>query len=512
MNTLTSSSNHQSFWIASTLQSSYPSLTQNMRVDVVIVGAGLAGVTAAMLLKKAGKRVAVLEAGRIAEGASGHTTAKVTSLHHLLYASLIDEIGKDKARLYGESNQAAVEQVAKLVSTEQIDCDFERKDAYTFAETDETLDKIKAEVEAAQQLGLPATYVKDTPLPFDVLGAVKFSHQAQFHPRKYILNLAGKIDGEGSFVFEQTRVSTVDGDKPCHVRTVDGATVTADDVIIATHLPILDQGLFFAKTFPQRSYLIGAKIDPSKAPDGMLIGTGKDYRSIRATPTDDGGHLLLIGGEGHKVGEVSDSEARFARLANYAHRKFGVEAIDYYWSSQDMVSFDKLPYIGQLTPMNQHIYVATGFSLWGMSNATLSAMILRDLILGQPNPWAELYDATRPTPFISQDSIKNNLDVGTHWIGDRFKGLFDSPENVKPGEGKLVTAKGEKVAAYRDDAGVLHQVSAVCPHLGCIVAWNGAEKSWDCPCHGSRFDTEGNILEGPAVNPLKSCQPEAIPQ
>lgn len=496
---------HQSFWIASTLQSSYAPLTQDIEVDVAIVGAGLAGITAAMLLKKAGKTVAVLEAGQVAEGVSGHTTAKVTSLHQLKYATLIKEIGEEKARLYGESNQAAVEQVATLVAEEQIDCDFARKSAYTFAETPETLNKVEQEVEAAQRLGLPATFVTTTPLPFAIEGAVKFSHQVQFHPRKYILALAAKIHGDGCSVFEQTRVETVDGENPCRVRTTQGATVTAQDVIIATNLPILDQGLFFAKSYPKRSYLIGARIDPAQAPDGMFIGTGENYRSMRATPTDDGGMMLMIGGEGHKVGEVSESEHPFERLADYARQRFGLETIDYRWSTQDMVSFDKLPYIGKLTPLHQHTYVATGFSLWGMSNSTLSGMILRDLLLGQSNPWADLYEATRPTPFITQDSIKNNLEVGTHWVGDRFKGLFSDPDSLSAGEGKLVTVEGQKVAAYRDQAGALHQVSAVCPHLGCIVAWNAVENSWDCPCHGSRFDPDGHILQGPAVHGLKPC-------
>jgi glycine/D-amino acid oxidase-like deaminating enzyme/nitrite reductase/ring-hydroxylating ferredoxin subunit len=494
---------HESFWIASTLPSRYPALDQNIEVDVAIVGAGLAGITTAMLLKQAGKRVAVIEADRVATGVSGHTTAKITSLHQLKYATLIQELGAEKARLYGAANQAAIEQVATLVHDEQLDCDFERRHAYTFAESQETLKKVRQEVDAAQSLGLPASFSPTVPLPFPTLGAVKFSHQAQFHPRKYILALAGKIHGDGSHVFEQTRVMTVEDEQPCQVRTQHGYTVTAQDVVVTTNLPILDQGLFFAKTFPKRSYLIGCRIDPQSAPDGMFIGTGEKYRSIRATPTDDGGALLLIGGEGHKVGEADDTQERFERLANYARDRFGITQVDYYWSSQDFVSFDKVPYVGSLTPANQHTYVATGFSLWGMSNSTVAAMILKDRILGRQNPWAHLYDATRPTPFVTQASLKNNLDVGTHWVGDRLKGLFDSPNSVKPGQGKLVTAGLDKIAAYRDDAGTLHQVSAVCPHLGCIVAWNAAEKSWDCPCHGSRFDPDGKILHGPAVKELE---------
>lgn len=500
---------HQSFWIASTLQSSYPPLAQDLTVDVAIVGGGLAGITAAMLLKRAGKTVAVLEAERVAEGVSGHTTAKLTALHQLKYASLIESLGEEKAGLYGASNQAAIEQVAALVQEEQIDCDFERKDAYTFAESADTIEKVRSEAEAALQLGLPAAYVTETSLPFTVQGAVKFSNQAQFHPRKYILCLAGKIQGEGSYVFEHTRVRTVDGEGPCRVQTEQGPTVTARDVIVATNLPILDQGLYFAKTYPKRSYLIGTRIDAAIAPDGMFIGTGEKYRSIRTTPMDDGGTLLLIGGEGHKVGDADDTEERFERLAAYAMERFGVASVDYYWSTQDFVSFDGLPYIGPLTPVNQHTYVATGFSLWGMSNSTVAAMILKDRILGRDNPWAKLYESTRPTPFVSQASLKNNVDVGMRWVGDRIKGLFDSPEKLQANEGRLVTVGGQKVAAYRDEHGALHQVSAVCPHLGCIVDWNAAEKSWDCPCHGSRFDCDGKILHGPAVNRLEPQQTPA---
>lgn len=492
----------QSFWLASTPESNYPNLTQNLSVDVAIVGGGLVGISAAKLLKQAGKTVAVLEAERVASRVSGHTTAKISSLHQLIYADLIEQIGEEKARLYGESNQAAIEQYASLIQSEQIDCDFERKDAYTFAATPENLDKIKAEFEAALQLGLPASFVQETGLPFDIAGAVKFANQAQFHPRKYILHLAKTICGDGSHIFEQTRIKTVEGEKPCKIIAENGCIVTAQDVIIATHLPILDQGLYFAKAYPKRSYLIGAYIDPAKDPQGMLIGVGQDYHSIRTTP-HDGKTLLLIGGKGHKVAEVDDTEVLYKQLADYAYSTFGVEEIAYRWSTQDMVSFDRLPYIGQLTPLNKHTYVATGFSLWGMSKSMMSAMILSDLILGKENPWANLYDATRPTPFVTQESIKENLDVGIHWVGDRLKGLLDSSEQVGIGEGKVVTENGNQIGAYRDESGSLHKVSAVCSHLGCIVAWNPAEKSWDCPCHGARYNCEGEVIQAPAVSDLK---------
>ena len=491
-----------SFWLDSTAKTTYPK-AENVTVDVAIVGAGITGITAAYLLKKAGKTVALIEAQQIAASASGHTTAKITSLHQLIYDTLIDRHGEDKARLYGESNQAGVEFVADTVEKEGIDCDFQRNDTYSFAREKKNLDKVQKEYDAAVKLGLPAHFVSDTTLPFDIAGAVKFTDQAQFHVRKYLLHLADTIGEDGSYVFENSRVMTVEEGEPCKVITKD-ATLQATDVLLTTHLPIMDQGLFFAKTYPQRSYIIGAKISPEKAPEGMYIGVGNNYHSIRTTPTEDGDLLLLIGGGGHKVGAKSETEESYQELERFAHANFGIDKIDYRWSSQDYESFDKLPYIGKLTPANDHIYVSTGYSLWGMSKGTMAGMLLADLVQGIANPWADLYDSLRATPFVTQESIKNNLEVGMHWVGDRLKGIDKwSTDDVKPGEGKLITYKGEKVGVYKDEAGKVTAVSATCPHLGCIVNWNSAEKSWDCPCHGGRFTCDGKIIQSPATKDLE---------
>lgn len=491
-----------SYWIDSTPETNFSSFTDNVVVDVAIVGAGIVGLTAATLLKRASKTVAVIESQRFASGTSGHTTAKVTSLHQLVYADLIKEIGEEKARIYATSNQAAVERVAKFVEEEGIDCDFSRQSNYTFAEFPQDLDKIEAEVEAALKLGLPASFVRETSLPFPIAGAIKFDNQVQFHVRKYLLHLAKNIVGDGSYLFENVRVEEVEEETPCQVKTNQGI-IRAQDVIVATHSPILDQGLFFAKTYAKRSYIIAAPIESSQAPKGMFIGADANYRSIRTTPYH-GGTLLLIGGEGHKTGNTEDTEEKYLRLEEYARSRFGMNEIAYRWSTQDLVSFDRLPYIGKLTPFNHHIYVATGFSLWGMSKGTLSGMLLADTILGIKNPWMDLYDATRATPFVSANSIQQNTDVAVHWIGDRLKGLGNSLSDVANGQGKLVTIDGKKIAAYRDESGSIHAVSATCTHLGCIVNWNAAEKSWDCPCHGARFNCEGKVLHSPAIADLEA--------
>lgn len=493
-----------SYWIASTSHApNFPSLTNDTLVDVAIVGGGIAGITAGILLKRAGKNVALLEADQIATGVSGHTTAKVTSLHQLVYAQLIKSVGEERARIYANSNQTAIERVAKFVEEEKIDCDFSRTSAYTFAETTETLNDIHSEVEAAVKLGLPASFVTETSLPFAIAGAVKFDNQAQFHARKYLLHLAKLIAGNGSYVFENTRVLNVEEGNPSRVVTATGI-VRARDVIIATNAPILDQGLFFAKNYAKRSYIVAARIDRAKSPQGMYIGTGNNYYSIRTTPAPDGGLLLLVGGGGHKVGTVTDTQERYLKLEAYVRSRFGVEEFEYRWSTQDMVSFDQLPYIGKVAPFSNHLYVATGFSLWGMSKGTLAGMLLSDLILGIDNPWLKLYDSTRATPFVTVESLKNNLEVGFHWVGDRLKGLENSSfADVEREEGKLLTINGHKIAAYRDEQGQIHAVSATCTHLGCIVNWNSAEKSWDCPCHGGRFSCDGKVLHGPPVKNLK---------
>jgi len=497
-----------SFWIDSTPTTHFPTLNGDVAVDVAIVGAGIVGLTAALLLKRAGKTVAVIEARQIVIGASGHTTAKVTALHQLIYADLIKDVGEEKAKIYAASNMAAIERVAKFVEEEHIDCDFSRQSVYTFAESEQDLPNVKDEVDAALKLGLDATFVEQTSLPFAIAGAIKLDNQAQFHVRKYLLRLAELIDGDGSYIFENTRVQSAKEehlDKVCKV-VADQGTVTAQDVILSTHLPISDEGLFFTKTYPQRSYLIGAIIDPAKAPVGMFIGAEKDSYSIRTTPHQDG-LLLLIGGGGHKVGSITDTEEKYRKLENYALARFGIEKIDYRWSNQDMVSVDKLPFIGKLTPANQHIYVATGFSLWGMSNGTMSGMLLSDLILGIENPWATTYDSLRVISFVKPQFIAQGLDVGKHWVGDRLKGLQGgSLEDVRSGEGKIVNVDGKQLAVYRDDEQKIHAVSAVCTHLGCIVNWNSAEKSWDCPCHGARYNCEGQIINGPAVKNLEKSQ------
>jgi glycine/D-amino acid oxidase-like deaminating enzyme/nitrite reductase/ring-hydroxylating ferredoxin subunit len=491
-----------SYWLDSTPETHYPALPGDLDVDVAIVGGGIVGLTTALLLKRGGRSVAVLESRKIAAQVTGATTAKLTSLHGLIYADLIKHFGEDRARLYAESNQAAIQIVETLKNQLGVECDFERKAAYTVAESTEQVPALKAEVKAALKLGLPASFVTETSLPFPVAGAVRFDGQAQFHPRKYLLAVAGAVDGAGSMVFENTRVLDVDDGNPCRVLT-DQGTVSARHVIVATNLPILDRGGFFAKAFPKRHMILGIRVVPEQVPDGMFLGVGRLPFSVRVQPTEFG-PLLIVSGEGFPTGH-GDAEAKLRELHEFVHGHFMVTSIDYQWGNHDYYAVDRVPYIGRLTSASTNLYTATGFSAWGLTNGTVAATILSDEVLGNHNPWAEVYRATRTglTTGGGAESVSQNLHVGGMWVKEKlFSGAGKSVDDLIPGEGEVISRQGNKIAAYRDEQGRIHAVAAVCTHMGCIVHWNAVERSWDCPCHGSRFDIDGKVLSGPTVKDL----------
>ncbi|MDQ3669762.1 MAG: FAD-dependent oxidoreductase, partial [Actinomycetota bacterium] len=380
-------------------------------------------------------------------------------------------------------------------------CDLERTRNVVYTESEDEVDNLRAEGEACARAGLPASFVQETELPFPVAGAVALENQAQFHPRKFLLPLVGSVSGDGSHVFELTRALDVDESDSCLVST-DRGEIRARDVIVATHLPVLDRGLFFAKSHPTREYVVAAQIDEARSVRGMYISSDAPTRSVRTTPRD-GGRLLIVGGEKHKTGQEPRPDERYERLAAWARERFGVEAIEYRWSTQDNFSVDRVPYVGRLTRGSDHVLVATGFSAWGMSNGVAAGLLLSDLVLGRHNPYAELYDAKRLKPAASaKDFVKENANVAKRFFGDRVAARSSEVSDLRAGEGRVVTLDGRRVAVHRADSGALHAVSAVCTHLACIVQWNGDERSWDCPCHGSRFAAEGGVIQGPAVKDL----------
>ncbi len=491
-----------SLWLDTTPdQPQLPELDGLVETDVAILGGGIVGITLATMLKQAGVRVVLLEADRLARGVSGHTTAKVSSQHGMIYARLRSSFGPEAARTYGAANESALAWIADRVEG-GIECDFRRRSSYAYVPEGGDRREAEREAEAAAEAGLPARLVDSTPLPYGVEAAVRFDGQAEFHIRRYLLALAADLPGDGCEVFENSRAVTVDSDEDVLVKT-PGGRVRANTVVLATHYPFLDRTLAFARVHPQRSYALVCRI-AGEVPPGMFISSGSPTRSVRGVPVG-GEELLLVGGEGHKPGTGGDTEERYRRLEAFAREHWDVQSVEYRWSSQDNTTIDQVPYVGPATPRTNRLLMATGFAKWGMTGGTAAAMILNDRIQGRSNPWAELFDPNRLNARASAARfVAENAQAGVRFVGDRLTKRGSRPiESLEPGEGDIVRLDGEKVAGHRRDDGTLVAVSPFCTHLGCQVNWNTAERSWDCPCHGSRFSPEGEVLHGPAVHRLE---------
>ena len=467
----------------------------------MVVGGGITGLTTALRLAENGARVIVVEADRLAGGTTGHTTAKVTSQHGASYRQLIRHHGEDAARRYAQANQQAIETVAGF-ATAHGNCGFVRAPAFIYALTAEEAADLEEEGASATALGLPATITTDTGLPFPVEAALAYADQAYLDPVTYCQALAAALTTVGGAIFENSRMTDLEEDGDIVEVHGTGGSVRAGAAVIATLLPFVDRGGFFARTRPSRSYGIAGRFD-RPPPNGMYISAGTPTRSLRPWP--GGGETgFVIVGEGHEPGAAEATPARWGDLERWANENFGVESFDYRWSAQDYSTADSIPYVGR-SPLTENVYVATGFRKWGMTNATVAADILASLISGTPHPDAGVFDAGRIGDLAAVGKvIKDNVHVAGHFIGERLKRLtVPSITEMSPGEGRIVDADGHAVAAYRTPDGDFKVVSATCTHLGCTVKWNAAETSWDCPCHGSRFDVDGRILNAPATRPLE---------
>lgn len=503
-----------SLWVATAAGAArYPSLGSDLEVDVAVVGGGIAGLTAALALKRAGHTVAVLEAARIGTGVTGHTTGKVTSLHRLVYTELADRHGPDVAGTYGQANQAAIEHIARVVAEEGIDCGFRRVSNYTYAESDDALAQVRDEAALAARLGLPAAFTSDVPLPFAVRGAARFDNQAQLHAVKYLQGLARAVDGSGSHVLEDTLVTAVRDGVPGVVETARG-TVRARDVIVATNVPVGDGGSFAERCYLHRSYLV-ACLAPAAPLDGTFISVDEPMRSILAIDVE-GSRYVLTGGEGHRAAETGDAAERYRRLEEFSRERLGTGRTSFRWSTQDTMPVDGLPYAGTLTPTAAHLHVITGLRKWGLTNGTAAALVLADALTGKHNPWAAVFDTNRATPAGGAGKKKVQAPQPQPQEPDQQDQEERRVAALRPGEGTVVEIDGEKTAVYADPGGDLVAVSAVCTHLGCTVEFNAEDSTWDCPCHGSRFSANGAVIQGPAAvnlapRPLLRHLPAGVP-
>ncbi len=481
-----------------------PKLTRDVKANVCIVGAGIAGMTTAYLLARAGKSVVLLDDGPIGGGMTGRTTAHLVTALDDRYFELEQLHGRKGARLAAESHRTSIDQVESIVKDEKIDCEFERLDGYLFEPPDDLKDILERELKAAHRAGLSdLEIVERAPISsYDTGKALLFPRQAQFHPLRYLEGLALAIEREGGQIYNQTHARKIEGGNPARIETSTESIVSADAVVVATNTPVNDLFAIHTKQAAYLTYVIGALVRRGEVERALFWDTPHPYHYIRLESLNDDYDLLISGGEDHKSGQKDDANVRFAALERWTLTRFPIKSVEYRWSGEVMEPIDGLAFIGRNPMDHDNVFIATGDSGNGMTHGTIAGMLISDLILGKENEWATLYDPSRKTLRALGKFAKENINVAAQYTDFVTPVEVDSSEEIPPGSGKIIRRGLKKIAAYKDDAGEVHELLAVCRHLGCIVDWNSLEKTWDCPCHGSRYDALGRVIMGPANKDL----------
>jgi glycine/D-amino acid oxidase-like deaminating enzyme/nitrite reductase/ring-hydroxylating ferredoxin subunit len=499
----------QSLWMKTSRLPRRSRLAKDARADVCIVGGGIAGLTTAYLLAGAGKSVIVLEAGQIGSGETGRTTAHLVSVLDKGYDEIERLHGEQGARMAAQSHVQAIDQIEAIVRQEGIDCQFERVNGYLFLAPGHDPGVLDCQRAAAHKVGL-STVERIARAPLSSLNTgpcLRFPRQGQFHPLKYLAGLAKAIEGRGGRIHTGSRAKEIHGGPQAHVKTDGGKVVTSKAVVVATNTPVNDDVTIHTKQAAYRTYAIGMRVPRKSVPRGLYWDTLDPYHYIRLQSGvgEQAGDVLIVGGEDHKTGQADDTEERFDRLFAWTRERFPkIRKPAYTWSGQVMEPVDGLAYIGRNPGDESNVYIATGDAGIGMTHGTIAGLILTDLICDRQNPWAALYEPSRVTLRAAKEFARANLHVTTRYADFLASGEITSFKQLSPGSGGVLRDGLHKVAVYRDEQGKLHKRSAVCPHLGCVVGWNSAEKTWDCPCHGSRFDGPGKlVLNGPALGGLR---------
>jgi glycine/D-amino acid oxidase-like deaminating enzyme/nitrite reductase/ring-hydroxylating ferredoxin subunit len=489
-----------SVWLATAKLPSYSPLTSDAAADVCIIGAGIAGLTTAYLLTQVGKSVVVLDDGAIASGMTAVTTAHLVNALDDRFFELERLHGERGSRLAAESHTAAIDQIESIVTRERIACDFARLDGYLMLGPEHDESFLDRELAAAHRAGLHSvTKVPRAPITFDTGPCLRFPNQGQFHPLKYLAGVAEAIERSGGRIFTGTHATGVQGGKQARVSTKSG-TVSASAIVVATNTPVNDLVVVHTKQAPYMTYVIGALVPRNSIPLMLLWDTSDPYHYVRLQPGVDADHdLLIVGGEDHKSGQADDIEQRHPKVEEWARERFpSMREVTYRWAGQVMEPVDSLAFIGHNPLDKENVYTVTGDSGNGMTHGTLAGILLTDLILGRNNPWQSLYDPGRVTLRATTEFAKEAVNMAAQYADWVTPSDVSSPDQIEKDSGAVIRRGPLKVAVYRDATGALHERSAVCTHLGCIVQWNSAEKTWDCPCHGSRFDKFGEVINGPA--------------
>ncbi|MRG86308.1 FAD-dependent oxidoreductase [Salinibacillus xinjiangensis] len=491
------------YWRDSVEFESFEPLEEDIEADAVVVGGGITGITTAYLLQKEGMNVVILEASNILNGTTGHTTAKLTAQHDVIYDEFISHLGKEKARLYYEANMDAKKFVQDTIEEHGIDCDFKEQEAIIYATSQQSLANLENEWNAYKKLGIDSDFVDSIPVDIeDVKGALVMKNQAQFHPLKYLKHLVDDFLQRGGKIYEKTTAVDILEEARPRVMTRNGKKATCHYVISCSHFPFYDfKGAYFSRMYADRSYVIGIKAN-KEYPGGMYLSADQPTRSLRSA-TINGEEMIIVGGEGHKTGHATNTMKHYEALQQFANQTFGIKEFLYRWSAQDLTTLDKVPYIGHITSNDPSILVATGFRKWGMTTSTVASLLMSDMILKKDNPYMELYD---PARFNADPSVRKfvsqNLDVAGHFVKGKVGLKSKAIDDIQEGEGAVVKIDGNRAGAYKDQNGKLYVVDTTCTHMGCELEWNNGEHTWDCPCHGSRFSIEGEVVEGPAETPL----------
>jgi glycine/D-amino acid oxidase-like deaminating enzyme/nitrite reductase/ring-hydroxylating ferredoxin subunit len=489
-----------SIWMATSNTPSQSQLRESIRTDVCIVGAGIAGLTTAFLLGREGRSVVVLDDGMIGGGMTGRTTAHLTNAFDDRYVEMERLHGEEGSRLTAESHSAAIDKIAEIVTGEKIDCSFEWLDGFLFGATPDEVELLDDELAAAHRAGLTGVEkVARAPIEsFDTGVALRFPRQAQFHPLAYLAGLTRAIMRDGGRLFGKTHATKIEGGSEARVETSHGPVVTSEVIVVATNTPVNDLVAIHTKQAPYVTYVIGVRVPKDSVTRALYWDTGDPYHYVRLQSENDH-DVLIVGGEDHKTGQANDGSERFARLEQWTRERFPqIGEVEYRWSGQVMEPVDGLAFIGRNPGDADNVYIATGDSGQGMTHGTIAGMLLTDLIQGRDNPWERIYSPSRLRVKSLPEYASENINVAGQYTDYVTPGDITSESELKPGEGAIMREGASKLAVYRDEAGTIHKHSAVCPHLGCIVAWNSTEQTFDCPCHGSRFSANGQVYQGPA--------------
>ncbi|WP_100489068.1 FAD-dependent oxidoreductase [Sporolactobacillus pectinivorans] len=496
-----------SLWRDTVHLPAFKPLETDIETEAVIVGGGITGITAAYLLASAGMKVVLIEASRLASGTTGFTTAKITAQHGLIYNELIAHFGLEKAQLYYQANQEALGWIRRLIRENDVSCDFEEQPAIVYAATDQEAKSVEQEKETYDRLGIPGRLIYTLDLPLPVKNALLLPDQAQFHPLMYLHYLVAELVKLDVPIYEETMAVAIEKGEPPVVLTKQGYRIHCRDVLICSHFPFYDNRFYFARMVPERSYLMACETD-SVVPEGMYISAGDPKRSVRGLSLS-GKMMALIGGENHKTGRGEDTASHFQRLIGFANAVLGENHRISQWSAQDYTTLDKVPYIGTIAMNQPHLYIAAGYRKWGMTTGTIAAALLTDQILERENPYADLFS---PSRFEADPMIKNFFIENSEIAGNLIKGKLGkgqkSVADLGNDQGAIISLNGKRAGAYKNKNGKIIMVDTTCPHMGCEVNWNQGERTWDCPCHGSRFRANGEVIDGPAREPLQQLYSE----